>query len=567
MGRTASLGLCYDCGMKKILILLAFAICFFPIPASAKSWQITGWDADITVNPDSSILVRETHTYDFRGEFTWVTRGLPASKGIVYSDIRVFDEEGKELGSGEVDITNRQRSVAIKLHFSASDTKKTWTFEYHAWNAIGFFDDHDELYWNAVSIDRDVPIALVTTTVHLPAAFIAATDIQQRLLIGPPGSTNESSDVSLRPSDGALLYRGTNIATNEAFTIVAGWPKGLVTPTVRVIERSALGMVWYYGKWIYFASPLLLFFFLVRRWRTSGRDPEGRKTIVPQYEPPDKIRPAVMGVLIDEKADLKDLTASIVDLAVRGYLRIRETEEPGIFKNKKGYALERRSAAKAGDVLSRFEQTLLDDLFESGSTVQLDDLKNKFYKKIKALNEMLYEEATQFGYFEKNPDKVRQSYLIVASVLILVGFWAFFVPILWGVLLICFSFVMPRRTPKGVVALEWAKGFKVYLHTAERFRLQDQKPEFFERFLPYAMVFGVEKDWAGRFVDIYKQPPDWYAGSMAHGFLVTSFVSGLQSDFTHSLSQTLSSSPSSNSGFGGGGFSGGGGGGGGSGAG
>ena len=275
-------------------------------------------------------------------------------------------------------------------------------------------------------------------------------------------------------------------------------------------------------------------------------------------------------MLIDEKADLKDLTATIVDLAVRGYLRIRETEEPGIFKNKKSYALEKRTAAKSGDTLSSFssfEQQLLDDLFESGGTVQLNDLKNKFYKKIKPLNEMLYEEATSFGYFEKNPEKVRQKYLIIGILLLVGGAWALFVPIAWGVMLIAFSFAMPKRTAKGVAAYEWAKGFKMYLHTAERFRLQDQKPEFFERFLPYAMVFGVEKDWAGRFVDIYKQPPDWYAGSMAHGFLVTSFASDLQSSFAHSLSQTLASSPSSSSGFGGGGFSGGGGGGGGGGAG
>ena len=555
--------------MKKLLFFVALAFCFLPAPASAKSWEVASWDADICVNPDSSILVREAVAYDFLGDFTWVTRNLPDAKGIVYSDVRVFDERGTELGNGDVDIDNKQRSVDITVHFTARDEQKQWVFEYLAWNALGYFDEYDELYWNAVMIERDVPIDTATATVRLPEA-VAPGDIRQRLFVGPVGSTSESPDISVSPENGTLRYEATNVGPYESMTIVAGWPKGIVTPTVREIERPVWWPLWFYGRWVYFASPLLLLLFLFRRWHRSGRDPEGRKTIVPQYEPPDKIRPAVLGVLIDEKADLKDLTATIVDLAVRGYLRIRETEEPGIFKNKKSYALEKRTAAKSGDTLSSFssfEQQLLDDLFESGGTVQLNDLKNKFYKKIKPLNEMLYEEATSFGYFEKNPEKVRQKYLIIGILLLVGGAWALFVPIAWGVMLIAFSFAMPKRTAKGVAAYEWAKGFKMYLHTAERFRLQDQKPEFFERFLPYAMVFGVEKDWAGRFVDIYKQPPDWYAGSMAHGFLVTSFASDLQSSFAHSLSQTLASSPSSSSGFGGGGFSGGGGGGGGGGAG
>ena len=104
--------------MKKLLFFVALAFCFLPAPASAKSWEVASWDADIRVNPDSSILVRETVAYDFLGDFTWVTRNLPDAKGIVYSDVRVFDERGTELGNGDVDIDNKQRSADITVTFT-----------------------------------------------------------------------------------------------------------------------------------------------------------------------------------------------------------------------------------------------------------------------------------------------------------------------------------------------------------------------------------------------------------------------------------------------------------------
>jgi uncharacterized membrane protein len=551
--------------MKKLVLLIAL-LWLVPHAASAKSWSIQSWDADITIHPDSSILVRETHTYAFEGDFTWVTRDLPKSKGIVYSDIVVYDDRGTPLTASEAEITNRQTSATVKLNFSASNTTKTWTFEYRARNAIGFFETYDELYWNVVSTDRDVPIGSVAARVTLPSSSFASSQIRQRLLTGRVGSTNESKDFSVDP-DGVLHYDGGPVAASESFTLVAGWPKGFVTETKHEATRSFFWKQWGWFQWIYFASPIVVFWILFHRWRARGRDPKGRGTIVPQYEPPDKVRPGVMGTLIDEDVDMGDITASIIDLAVRGYIRIQETEKSGFLKKKTTYTLERRNSPKRGDTLSEFESTLLEKIFGGDERVELDDLKNEFYKHIKKLKELLYAETSAIGYFEENPEKVRGRYLILGILLVVIGVWAFVVPAIWGAMIIIFGMKMPKRTGKGVAAREWAEGFKMYLHTAERFRLQDLKPEYFETFLPYAMVFGVEKEWAARFVDIYKGQPDWYVGTPGQAFLITSFASNLSTSFTPSLSQVLQSSPSSHSGFGGGGFSGGGGGGGGSGAG
>ncbi|MBI3956835.1 MAG: DUF2207 domain-containing protein [Candidatus Kerfeldbacteria bacterium] len=552
--------------MKKILTallwlaILGTSLLVFPSTVSAKSWEIVSWESAITISPDSSILVRETQTFVFEGDFSFVTRTLPKTKGIVYSDIRVFDDSGAELTGSAVDVTGSGDDVIIKLNFSASNTTKTWTFEYRAWNAIGFFDDDDELYWNAVSIEREVPIRSVLVRVRLPSDEIKLNDTRQRLLVGPVGSTTESTDYSVSLDPLQLVYRGSDIRSNESFTIVAGWPKGYVTEQTYSAPQTFFGWLWSWFQYVYFLSPVALFVLLLRRWRRHGRDPQGRGTIVPQYEPPDKVRPAVMGVLLNEKAKMQDITATIIDLAVRGYLRIRETEKPGFFKSKHSYTLERRNQPKKGDVQSLFERELLDKLFDGSSEVGLDDLKNKFYKNVSTLNKILYNEATSIGYFDRNPESVRTSYLTLGAVLAFAGFFLLFVPTAWGVMIILFGLTMPRRSHKGVAALEWAQGFKLYLHTAERFRLQDQKPELFDAFLPYAMIFGVEKEWASRFDDIYKQPPEWYSGATSRAFLLSSFASDFNTGFNQSLASTLASSPSSSSGFGGGGFSGGGGG-------
>ncbi len=578
--------------MKRLLLILGVLASLAPSSVSAKSWQFDRWNVSIDVQPDSSILVREEQTFRFDGQFSWVTRDLPSSKGILYDNLMVQDASGRQLKGREVEIkdniksrvllpllslgkNDNQSGARFKLNFNLQDTTATWTFVYRAWNALGFFDDHDELYWNAVSVDRGVPIQAVTVRLHLPQAVDPAA-VRLKLFIGPTGSTSEATTFRI-VDDQTLEFTGSTIAPRENFTIVAGWPKGIVTPTTHTKEPTRQSVVAIIGLFLVASHPLFILAFLFRRWLTHGRDPEGRKTIVPQFEPPDHAPPAAVGVLMDERADARDLTATIVDLAVRGYLKITETRE-GLFKTKKfSFTRLRPSGEEPG--LAEFERSALDALFETGDVVTLDDLRNKFYKHLKDIKSSMYQAAVSAGWFPESPERVRRTYIFVGVAffvsVVLFGmavdlgaqyWWVFVPPVVDGLLFVLFGFILPRRTVTGVQAREWALGFKQYLHTAERFRIKAMTPETFERFLPYAMVFRVEKEWAKAFEGVLRQEPSWYASPGGAQFSAFAFASGLSSSMHSTVAGALASSPSSSSGFGGG-FGGGGGGGGGSGAG
>ncbi len=570
-----------------MLVAGFLAVLCVPQITQAKSWSFDRWNVTLDVQADASLVVREEQTFRFEGPFTWITRDLPASKGIWYSDIHVYDGSGSELTGTSAHVTNRQTSASIKVDINQSDTTATYTFAYTVWNAVGYFDTYDELYWNVVSNDRDVPIADATATVRLPTPLRSTSDWRQRLLIGATGSTEESTDFSVIDAQ-TVRFHAVDIFANDNMTIVAGWPKGVVTETHRSVERSA-------AAWLLFGGsvaaailfPLVTLIVLVRRWRRTGRDPKGRKTIVPQYDPPDKTTPAVTGTVVDEKASSKELMATIIDLAVRGYLTIEETRG-GLF-NKRSYIFHKTPHPRHGESLQPYEQSILDGLFEQGDDVALSDLKNKFYQRVNDITKGIYDASVKVGYFSKSPMQVRINYWVTGGVLVAAGVGlgsllpSFAVPSdgisavttlglplgigVSGVITALFGKAMPSRTPKGVAAKEWAQGFKLYLTTAERYRVRAMTPETFERMLPYAMVFGVEKEWAKSFEGILTQPPSWYGGYNAATFSALAFTSDFSNAMTSTIAQTLSSSPSSNSGFGGGGFGGGGGGGGGSGAG
>ncbi|USN53096.1 MAG: DUF2207 domain-containing protein [Candidatus Nomurabacteria bacterium] len=551
---------------RFIPILLIGLLWTSQVQAQIKTWEFRSWDSTITIETDSSIIVDEQQDIDFHGAFTWVGRTLPKTKGIWYDEIEVYDQDGKAFASSDVDIQNTSKEVRIRAYFSktpdAGITQKSITFHYRAHNAIGDFADHDELYWNVVSAQRGVPIHYASAKVVLPKSY-GSEDTQQRLLVGPRGSTADRTTYTQEGD--TLTFTTSDVGPSDEMTIVAGWPKGEVTFETIKEETSLWSSFWDWFRWIYIASPLVLLLWLISRWRAHGRDPEGRVTIIPQYEAPDGAPPAVVGTLIDEQADRRDFIATIIDLAVRGYLRIEEDEEGGLFK-KKEYTFVRLKSVAHDTSLKPYELLLMEKLFSTGERVALSDLKNSFYKDMKEITSSIYSVTTdEYGYFPVRPDSIRRRYYYVAIALIPIGFFTLFVPWVYALLLVIFGRVMPKKTKKGIHALEWSEGFKLYLHTAERFRVAAMTPQTFERFLPYAMVFNVEKQWANRFRDIYTEPPKWFHSTHPlAAFNAVSFTDHLVSVMNSSVATSLASSPSSSSGFGGGGFAGGGGGGGGS---
>jgi uncharacterized membrane protein len=311
-----------------------------------------------------------------------------------------------------------------------------------------------------------------------------------------------------------------------------------------------------------------------------------RETVVVEYTPPEigtekrPLRPAEIGVLLDERADTLDVTATIVDLAVRGYLRIEQVEGKGLF-GKDDYILHRLKPSD--DDLLVFERELHDSLFDGAESVKMSDLKNKFYSDLAKVKSALYVQSgkTKNKFFNRNPSSVRNGYLTGGIVLAGLGIAAFVglgaievgailaVPIvIAGLLMAALSSAMVARTALGREMYRRILGFREYMEVAETDRQRFyEDASIFDKYLPYAIVYGCTEKWARAFEGIEgvdTTTRTWYVGNSA--FTPVVFASNINS-FSSSISSSISSTPASSgsSGFsggggGGGGFGGGGGG-------
>lgn len=297
--------------------------------------------------------------------------------------------------------------------------------------------------------------------------------------------------------------------------------------------------------------------------------------IAVEFEPPDRMRPAQMGLLIDERADTLDVTATIVDLAARGYLTIAELPAQGWF-GRTDWTLTRLTEPDAG--LLEYERIILEGLFDSRQSRKLSDLKNTFYDDLAKAKSALYSDAVTRGWFPRNPNTARTvsrvAGLLVAAAgvgltIVLGRQWGaglLGLPVVAGGLVLAIvSRAMPRRTALGREAMRRALGFARYIRTAEVHQQSyAERANIFTSYLPYAIAIKCVDRWARAFkdIDLRQATAAWYAGSSR--FDAGGFSSSLGS-FSASVSSAIASTPggSGGSGFSGGSSGGGGGGGGG----
>jgi uncharacterized membrane protein len=570
---------------KYKVFLIAFLL-LFALTARAQdslnTEKITSFNGEIKINSDSTINVAENIAYDFgenqkHGIFRFIPIKYKARGGnfnLRISNIKITDENG----TGQ-NYTTTNSGGNIKFQIGDADKlvsgQKNYVIKYLIRRAVNYFSDHDELYWNFTGDQWQVPIESADVKVILPEN--AKENLQYKCFEGAFGSTDECS----ANASGNILEYSSNSAINpsEGMTIVAGWPKGITPePTVfqKILDTTK-------DNWTLFA-PIIVFIFMYRLWRKKGRDPKGRGTIIAQYESPDKLAPAEIGTMVDGSVDNKDVSSTIIDLAVRGFLKIKRTEEKGFLGTTSAeYTFTR---LKNEEPERNFEKEVMKGIFGTDKEKKLSNLKNKFFKTLSTVKDQLYESVMQEGYYFSNPQSTRIMWIIVAifSGGILAAFFGsiqdgFGVAsgIISGVIILVFGWLMPAVTKKGAELKENILGFKDFLSVTETDRLKfhnapariaaqnaaggpEKNPQMFEKFLPYAMVLGVENEWAKQFEGIYNRQPDWYedsSGRMFNAMILSSMVS----NFNNSAMTTMSSQPSSASG-GGSGFSGGGGGGG-----
>jgi len=454
-----------------------------------------------------------------------------------------------------------------------------YTIDYTMDNVITFYGDHDELYWNINGDQWSQPFTAVQATIHLPSGLLFSVR-PPVCYAGSYGSTSRWCDIS-SPVPGVVSAQASNLGIGETLTVVVGFQKGYFKP---------MGFVDYVRDyWVQVAELVVPIAMLSGAgfvwWWRRGRDAKGTGVIIPQYDAPDNMSPLEVDGIMRFIVQPKALTAVIISLAIRKYIRIIERDNKKTFSlKKKAYSLQ--LLKKDWTQLSGWEQEIMFALFnriEQGGEVDLAALATKLSSTANNVKKSVVAGLTTRGYFVSNPTKYASLGLLPAVALV----WIFVPGALWlrvgfiagAVIAAAFYHLSSARTALGVKAKEHILGLKLYLEVAEKERIQKlQSPdapymqsqpapektvELFEKLLPYAMVLGVEEAWAKQFASIYINPPDWYTGNY-QVFTVAYLMGSLNSGFAQSVQSSFSSpSSSSSSGFGGGGFAGGGGGGGG----
>lgn len=553
-----------------IKFLIPVLILSVTATAYAEDITLTKFHSDINIYENSEIDVKERIEVEFHRPRHGIYREIP----YIYKDdfggrvktplkvIEVIDEKGNPW---------RYKAKRVSggfIHIRIGDPdkyvigKKTYIISYRVDNVIRFFPDHDELYWNITGNGWNASIRDVSATVTLSSKK-ETKDKWASCYTGPFGS--QESKCGYKPLGNSIDFTSRNLKPYEGFTIAYGWDKGIIREPGK-FQR----LIWEIkDNWI-FSLPIISFLLMFFLWYSGGRDPRVREAITVQYQPPkyggQTLNPAEVGALIDETLNMRDITASIVGLAVKGFIKIEEKEKKGIIFTSTDYSLTK---VKDPDTsLTDFEKELMDDLFGSGKTVSVSSLKNEFYKNIPDLKKTLYDDLKSKGYFRNNPDNIRKGYLIAGFVILVLGFIlgtsladrlgarSILAGILTGLPVLGFARFMPSKTVSGARALADVKGFEEFLSRAEKDRLKRMHDEhLFEKFLPYAMALNVEDNWAEAFEGIYQKPPEWYSSPGGlRGFSTVSFSSSLNSAMS-SIGSAMASAPRSS----GGGFSGGGG--------
>ena len=566
-------------GRKFPLCLLAFITTLFfgALTTQARDLTIQRFDETVTVNPNGTIEVTEIIEARFTGFWHGIYRTIPVeydtpqhlNYSLLLEPLSVTDDDGHAL---KYEQKREGRYLKFKISVpGAQDATKTVMLHYRVLNAIRFFEDHDELYWNVTGGEWDAPIRSASAKIELPDGV---TGLHAIAFTGAYGSRESDAQVETK---GNIVQVSANhpLSYREGLTVVAGWDKGFVHPP----STAAKIALFFRSNWPLFL-PVVAFFIMFWLWWTRGRDPE-RGSVAVQYEPPDKLTPGECGTLVDNEAAMRDITATLVDLAVKGYLTIEQKEESHLLglTHSKEYIFHLKRPPTEWSGVRPHELEMLSALFDDGSiaSVKLSDLQNHFYTHLPAIRSRIFDALMADGYYLHRPDTVRQGYIgagIVIGILLFVFGGALgaatgvahltwvIAAILTAAVICIFGWFMPARTLTGARTFEKVLGFEQFLERVESDRLERivKTPEMFEKFLPYAMALRCEKKWVAAFAGIAMQPPQWYSGPYGSGFVPYMFVNDLNV-MSAQASSVMASAPRSSSGgsgFGGGGFSGGG---------
>ncbi|HEY89017.1 MAG TPA: DUF2207 domain-containing protein, partial [Thermoflexia bacterium] len=481
-------------------------------PAKSGYWE--NFDVHIIVNSDGTFWVEERQVLQFSGgTFTFAYRNINQDRLKKITDVQVWGNgeqftASSNAAAGTFDTYREEGDFYIKWYFAPTEGRQEYLLRYLVHGGLRYYDDGDQLWWKAIPADLIAHVVHSTVTVELPDG--ATAEVVEAYNINAQSSGQGSPIVTFKTLE--------TIPSGEEFEVRVQFPHGIVAGQAATWQRVEDGKP-LIDLAITVLSLLLLvggLVGLILFWYLRGRDPAVAIPADILPTPPSPDRPGVVGTLVDEKADMEDIIATLVDLARRGYLVFEEEQKKGFFgATNREFTFQRTE--KAADGLEKYERQLLNFVFGRGRTRKLSDLKEKFYTHLPTLQKELYQAVVERGYFSASPQQIRGKYSGLGVLLIVLGF-------LGGIMLSCVGSdytrvaicpgialgvvgiatiivaqFMPEKTEEGkIMALKW-EAFRRYLQDLERYTDLTEATALFEQYLPYAIAFGLERAWVKKF--------------------------------------------------------------------
>jgi uncharacterized membrane protein len=571
-------------GKFKMFFLLCLAVGFFlgsHVLAAPRTnitdWYIQNFISTITVNKDSSLEIVEKITAD--------CGDLPGKHGIfrvLPERINLTDGSKIETPVELVAITDFS-GKPIKYSQSRNTFDKTVTWKigdpdvtvrgvneyqihYRVKNAIRFGDPgFDEFYWNLNGNFWDIEMDQFRSEIIFPEE-VSEDNAEVEYYTGYLGEQGkELAEYAWRGNILVVSSKQT-LLKGQGITVSVAAPKGIFQPYVPTFWEK-------YGDYLWLALPFLVLMIAIRFWKKYGDDPAMDQAVVAEYEVPEKLSPIELGMLMTNGRFKNEfITAEIINLAVKGLITIKETKEKILIFNSNDHQFTKNSKPEVEKELTDFQREILDKIFAGGNEVKLSSLKNNFYTIINNVKKKTISSLADKNLIAKSGLSYQVLFLVIGIIFMIFSFLSLGFNIFMaigvffsGLILIIFSFFMPKRTELGVKTNHQIKGFKLFMKTVDKDRAAFyEKENIFEKFLPYAIIFGITDQWIKRMKEVYGEEyfnshaPAWYVSSNFASFDADGFSNAMSG-----LSSGIAANTSSPSGSGGSGGSGGGGGGGG----
>lgn len=549
-------------------------------------WYIKDFQTSITVNEDSTMDVTERITADCgnlpdkHGIFRVLPTVAKTETDTIKNPVELISitdfngkkykyEESKDFGS---------HTVTYKI----GDPDKTvnginnYEIKYRYKNVIRFANQNfDEFYWNLNGNFWEIETDHFKAEITFPSG-VNKDNTQIDYYVGAFGSKDKSLASYRWDGDKLVVESTSTLNAKEGITISVAMPKGIFTPYALSEQDDLQYMDYsdYLLKYHPFAVKLInwtsLIFFLIISfisifvWRKYGKDPKDNRSVMPEFEVPEKLAPMELG-LIYSNGSLKksQIPATVISLAVKQVIKIEEIPKKGIL----GAEDHKLILVNPNVEMCSSEKLILNRLFGEKKELLISELKKDltFWMDLQDIAKTIDNELAQKNLVSLTGAKIRIGF-IIAAVMIFVGGFATVVLsavapigfIFSAIMLLVFGIIMPKRTVQNLDFYYKILGFRLYMDTAEKYRQRfNEKENIFEKFLPYAILFGITSKWIKKMKSVYGDKfvsyyPVWYVGGAMENFDIDHFATTISE---------ISSSIGTASGVGGAGGAGGGGGG------